>query len=245
MTGYLTQPWLKLTSSGRPWKRDPVLAGGGQAYDSGAHLLNSLIWTLESSPKEVYAMVDFMGMPVDVNSALVARFESGVLATIVISGNCPASSSGMEFIFAGGRVSIDGWSGSWLRAYDGDGEIDELSCTGEATPTALNFVAAIRGTGGAGHRPHRRSAPERADGRALRIGPHRPPGRTGGERRQCLTPLGLIPVALAKRSGRGRFGQPCEQRTGVRRRRALHGAPRLRDRTAYLPTTTRESARTA
>ena len=145
VTGYLTQPWLTLTSKGRPWKRDPVLAGGGQAYDSGAHLLNSLIWTLESSPSEVYAMVDFMGMPVDINSALVARFESGVLATIVISGNCPASSSGMEFIFSGGRVSIDGWSGSWLRAYDADGEIDELSCTGEATPTALNFVAAILG----------------------------------------------------------------------------------------------------
>ena len=91
-------------------------------------------------------MVDFMDQPVDINSALVARFESGVLATIVISGNCPASASGMEFIFAGGRVAIDGWSGSWLRAYDGDGEVGDLSCTGEATPTALNFVAAIRGT---------------------------------------------------------------------------------------------------
>ncbi len=144
VTGYLTQPWLTLTSRG--WRRDPVLAGGGQAYDSGAHLLNSLIWTLESSPTEVYAMVDFKGLPVDVNSALVARFESGVLATIVISGNCPAAASGMEFIFAGGRVSIDGWTGHWLRAYDGNGEIDDLSCTGEAAPTALNFLAAIRGT---------------------------------------------------------------------------------------------------
>ena len=150
VTGYLTQPWMKLTSGARrpgaqPWRRDPALAGGGQAYDSGAHLLNSLIWTLESSPTEVYAMVDCKGMPVDINSALVARFQS-VLATIVISGNCPAAGSGMEFIFAGGRVSIDGWTGAWMRAYDGDGEIDELSCTGEATPTALNFLAAIRGT---------------------------------------------------------------------------------------------------
>ena len=147
VTGYLTQPWLDLTANSRPWKRDPLLAGGGQAYDSGAHLLNSLIWTLESSPTEVYAMIDLMGMPVDVNSALVARFESGVLATMVISGNCPAKSSGMEFIFSDGRVSIDGWQGSWMRAYDGDGEIHELSCTGEeATPTVINFMAAIRGT---------------------------------------------------------------------------------------------------
>lgn len=145
VTGFLTQPWMEITARSHPWKRDPILAGGGQAYDSGAHLLNSLIWALESSPAEVYAMVDFMGTPVDINSALVARFASGVLATIIISGNCPSNASGMEFIFAGGRVSIDGWSGSWLRAYDGDGEIDELSCTGEATPTALNFVAAIRG----------------------------------------------------------------------------------------------------
>lgn len=144
VTGYLTQPWMENTSRG--WRRDPALSGGGQAYDSGAHLLNSLIWTLEESPAEVYAMIDRKGQPVDINSALVARFGSGVLATIVISGNCPASASGMEFIFAGGRVSIDGWTGRWMRAYDGDGEIDELSCTGEASPTALNFLAAILGT---------------------------------------------------------------------------------------------------
>ena len=34
-----------------------------------------------------------------------------------------------------------------LRAYDGDNEIKELSCTGEATPTSLNFVSAILGQG--------------------------------------------------------------------------------------------------
>ena len=144
VTGYLTQPWMKATSRG--WRRDPALAGGGQAYDSGAHLLNSLIWTLEASPAEVYAMIDCKGQPVDINSALVARFRSGVLATIVISGNCPASASGMEFIFAGGRVSTDGWTGRWLRAYDGDGEVDELGCAGEGTPSTLNFLGAIRGT---------------------------------------------------------------------------------------------------
>lgn len=145
VTGYLTQPWITLTTKGRPWKTDPMMAGGGQAYDSGAHLLNSLIWTVESSPIEVYAMVDFKGMPVDINSALVARFESGVLATMTISGNCPVSNSAMEFIFSGGRVSIDGWHGQWLRAYDGDGEIKDLAHTGEASPTALNFAAAIMG----------------------------------------------------------------------------------------------------
>ena len=147
VTGYLTQPWLDLTANNRPWKRDPNLAGGGQAYDSGAHLLNSLIWTVESNPTEVYAMVDFKGMAVDINSAIVTRFESGVLSTIIISGNCPAPNSEMEFIFAGGRVSVDGWTGRWLRAYDGDNEIKELSCTGEATPTSLNFVSAILGQG--------------------------------------------------------------------------------------------------
>ena len=51
--GYITQGWKGGTTG--TWRQDPKLSGGGQAYDSGAHLLNSLCWAVESKVAEVYA----------------------------------------------------------------------------------------------------------------------------------------------------------------------------------------------
>ena len=51
---YITQE-LETRNGTGTWRQKPELSGGGQAYDSGAHLLNSLCWTVESKVEEVYA----------------------------------------------------------------------------------------------------------------------------------------------------------------------------------------------
>ena len=53
--GYITQNWMRGTAG--KWRQDPALSGGGQAYDSGAHLLNSLCWSVESNIAEVFAFL--------------------------------------------------------------------------------------------------------------------------------------------------------------------------------------------
>ena len=50
VNGYLAQGWMKPTAGS--WRQDPKLSGGGQAYDSGAHLFNSLCWSVESRVAE-------------------------------------------------------------------------------------------------------------------------------------------------------------------------------------------------
>ena len=67
VTGYITQDWLRATKG--TWRQNPKLSGGGQAYDSGAHLLNSLCWSVESNIAEVYAFIDNCGSEVDINSS--------------------------------------------------------------------------------------------------------------------------------------------------------------------------------
>ena len=54
ISGYLAQGWLKGTTG--TWRQNPALSGGGQAYDSGAHLLNSLCWSVESNIAEVFRL---------------------------------------------------------------------------------------------------------------------------------------------------------------------------------------------
>ena len=146
VTGYITQDWLRATTG--KWRQVPELSGGGQAYDSGAHLLNSLCWSVESNINEVFAFLDNCGAAVDINSSINIRFENGVLAGIVISGNCPSpGGTHTAFIFDGGRIEIDGWGGGWIRVFEGNQHIENPPITPEmsADSADYNFIDAILG----------------------------------------------------------------------------------------------------
>ncbi len=143
VSGYLAQGWLKPTAGS--WRQDPKLSGGGQAYDSGAHLLNSLCWTVESDIAEVFAFVDNHGAAVDINSSINLRFANGVMASMIVGGNCPANGASMHFLFDGGRVDIDGWCGEWVNVWDAAGRVKYPAITGRAQTPDDNFIDAILG----------------------------------------------------------------------------------------------------
>ncbi len=142
VSGYLSQAWMKPTAGS--WRQKPELSGGGQAYDSGAHILNSLCWSVESDIAEVFAFVDNHGTPVDINSSINVRFASGTFASIVVSGNCVAASSSMHFIFENGRVDIDGWGGGWINVFQND-KIKYPVIPGKSQSPNDNFIDAILG----------------------------------------------------------------------------------------------------
>jgi len=143
VSGHLSQDWLRGTVGS--WRQNPKLSGGGQAYDSGAHPLNSLCWSVEARPAEVFAFVDNCGSPVDINSTFVIRFENGVMASIAIGGNCPGASSSMVFLFDRGRVEIDPWGASYINVYAGANRVKYPPITGKQLEPADNFIDAILG----------------------------------------------------------------------------------------------------
>ena len=142
VSGYLSQNWMNLTKGS--WRQKPELSGGGQAYDSGAHILNSLTWAVESDVQEVYAFIDNHGTPVDVNSSINVRFTNGVMASIVVSGNCVSDGASMHFIFEKGRVDIDGWGGGWINIFEPE-RVKYPVITGKAQSPNDNFIDVIRG----------------------------------------------------------------------------------------------------
>ena len=144
VNGYLTQNWMRGTTG--TWRQDPRLSGGGQAYDSGAHSLCSLVWSVASSPKLVSAFIETYGCEVDINSVINIRFENDVLASVTVNGNCASATADMVFIFDKGRVRIDPWAGQRIQAWDKDEQIDlsnELGAT-TVTPTR-HFVDLMQG----------------------------------------------------------------------------------------------------
>jgi predicted dehydrogenase len=144
VTGFLSQDWLRGTAG--KWRQEPELSGGGQAYDSGAHLFNSLCWSVEKDVEEVFAFVDNHGTRVDINSVCSIRFAGGVLANITVSGNSPGNGRFMTFLFDSGRIEIDGWTAAWINAWHGDQKLSPAITEemGAISPDH-NFIDAILG----------------------------------------------------------------------------------------------------
>jgi predicted dehydrogenase len=84
-TAHQCQNWYRGTK-GR-WRQVLALSGGGQLNDSGSHLLDILLWILEASPKEVFAMMEYYDSEVDILSALTIRFDNGALCNISVVGH--------------------------------------------------------------------------------------------------------------------------------------------------------------
>lgn len=144
VTGWQNQGWKNLTTG--TWRQNPKLSGGGQLYDSGAHMFNSLVWTVEQPIAEVHSFLDNCGTSVDINGTVNIRFGNGVLATMTITGNSNGDGSGMYFAFENGRVDIDGWGGGWIEVYKrGQGKVKYPPITGAAQSPNDNFIDAILG----------------------------------------------------------------------------------------------------
>lgn len=144
VSGWLAQDWKRGTT-GR-WRQDPALSGGGQMYDSGAHLFNSLVWLVEQPVAQVQAFIDNLDTLVDINGTVNIKFADGTLATIAIAGNCSDAGAGLYLCFSDGRVEVDGWGGSWIRCFKrGVGAIKYPPVTGTPDTPMDNFIDAILG----------------------------------------------------------------------------------------------------
>lgn len=143
VTGWQTQNWRKGTIGS--WRQNPALSGGGQMYDSGAHMFNSLVWSVEAPVETVFAFTDNVGTPVDINGTVNIRFQNGVLATMTIAGNCPASAAGMIYTFEQARIEVDGWGGSWIKVLGNNNKEESVELEGETETPNDNFINAILG----------------------------------------------------------------------------------------------------
>ena len=85
VTAHQCQNWY--TGTQGKWRQVMSLSGGGQLNDSGSHLLDILLWILEASPKEVFAIMEYYDSEVDIMSALSIKFDTGALCNISIVGH--------------------------------------------------------------------------------------------------------------------------------------------------------------
>ncbi len=118
---FVAQAWKRATKG--TWRQDPEAAGGGQAYDSGAHVFNALLYLTDLRPREVFAWTDNRGAPVDITGSVSIRYENGALGTALINGDSVVGwEEGVRISTTGGEF-LTGVHGGRLQQWGADGKL--------------------------------------------------------------------------------------------------------------------------
>jgi predicted dehydrogenase len=102
ISGVCAQPWIQNQTG--TWRVDPLQSGGGNLYDSGAHLFNALLYLTGLSVSEVYAYTDSKGEAVEVSGVVMMKFSDGSFGTASVSGDATVFEQGV--FLQGSRGSI-------------------------------------------------------------------------------------------------------------------------------------------
>jgi len=116
---FVAQAWKRGTKG--TWRQDPKLAGGGMAFDTGAHVFNSLLFLANSRPMEVFALMENRGAPVDITCSASIRYENGAVGTALINGDSVVGwDEGVRVSATKGEVQT-GIHGGRLQQWGADG----------------------------------------------------------------------------------------------------------------------------
>jgi len=142
ITGYVCQNWTPYAIG--KWRGNPKLSGGGQSYDSGAHMFNALLYLSGLEVEEVYAMTNNLDLEVDVIASVNIRFRGGALGTAAVSGDCINFDHGIFINGTKGSIKT-GIYGGPLQYWDGN-ELAQSLDLPERTGIHQNFIDCIRGS---------------------------------------------------------------------------------------------------
>ena len=108
INGAIWQNWTAITDDS--WRQQPALSGGGFLFDTGAHMLNTVVDLAGEEFDEVAAWLDSRGRPVEILAAVIGRLASGALVTLTACGDTiPSCSSDIRVYCTEGILRTGAW----------------------------------------------------------------------------------------------------------------------------------------
>ena len=141
VTGVCAQPWIQ--SQAGAWRAKPELSGGGNLYDSGAHMFNAMLYLTGLAATDVFAFVNNKGYEVDVSATVALRFTQGTLGSAAVSGDATKFEQGIYIQGTRGSIKTSIYGGS-LQHWEGRNPVENPELP-ETTSLQQNFVDCIRG----------------------------------------------------------------------------------------------------
>jgi predicted dehydrogenase len=81
------------------WRQDPEISGGGFMFDTGAHMLNTVVDLAGEEFIEVAAFMDFNQHPVETEAVVIGRLKSGAMVTLHGAGESIPSCASDVYAF--------------------------------------------------------------------------------------------------------------------------------------------------
>ncbi len=97
------------------WRQDPKISGGGFLFDTGAHMLNTVVDLAGEEFVEVAAWLDNRERPVEVMGTVMGRLKSGAMVTMHACGEAIPSCSSDVRIFCSQAILRAGIWGDLLE----------------------------------------------------------------------------------------------------------------------------------
>lgn len=97
------------------WRQDPKISGGGFLFDTGAHMLNTIVDLAGEEFVEVAAWLDNRERPVEVMGAAMGRLKSGAMVTMHACGEAIPSCSSDVRVFCSQAILRAGIWGDLLE----------------------------------------------------------------------------------------------------------------------------------
>ncbi len=142
VTGVCTQHWIEPLRD--TWRTQPELSGGGNLYDSGAHMFNGMLYLTGLAATEVFAFIENKGEKVDVISSVSLRLNSGALGTAAVSGDASVMEEGIYIQGTQGAAKVSIYGGGKLEHWQGK-ELVKYPVVPPTSSVQQNFVDCITG----------------------------------------------------------------------------------------------------
>jgi predicted dehydrogenase len=84
VSAFAYQNWKKGTIGS--WRQDPEMSGGGFLFDTGSHMVNTLVDLMGQDVVQVSTLLDNRNTPVEINSAVSGQFRNGVMFSLTGAG---------------------------------------------------------------------------------------------------------------------------------------------------------------
>ncbi len=85
ISAFAHQHWKQATVG--TWRQNPEISGGGFLFDTGSHMINTVVDLLAQDVVRVCALLDNSGTPVEINAAVSAVSQSGVAISLAGAGD--------------------------------------------------------------------------------------------------------------------------------------------------------------
>jgi predicted dehydrogenase len=85
VAAYAFQDWNRMTVGS--WRQDPDMSGGGFLFDTGSHMVNTVVDLIGQDVAQVSALLDNRNTPVEINSSVSGQFKNGVMFSLGGAGD--------------------------------------------------------------------------------------------------------------------------------------------------------------